>query len=497
MHVRDDLAAIALLTTLSEQGHRMPVPTRLRRPLAAALPALIAVALTACNNAQYPNSIFHDHTEFNRQVGHLFDILLWLGGFVFVFVEALLLYTIWKYRRKSENDRPKHVHGNTTLEILWTAIPAVILAIIAVPTVQTIFKTQSVASADALQVEVWGHQWWWEFRYPQYTTTGANGKIDTLVTANELYLPIGRKVNFKLQTIDVLHSFWIPQLGGKRDLITNRVNYLWFTPDSVGENAFNGFCAEFCGTSHANMHFKVFSVTPANFDGWTKHQMTPAAFGAVTMAPAPAPSAALPGDTANGRVRPAQSVPGAAELAQGVPTKAGAAAGALPPAPAGSMPGHDMSAMSGGAGVQQAGYESFPREKIPAHAIPRTPLPEGLDFNESLKGDPQRGMDFISKQMGGGCVGCHAIAGNPMMQAHVGPNLTHIASRTTIAGGLYPNDTKHLVRWIKNARWMKPGVGMPTLGAGQLDRVTKTYIPKTGLNDQQIADIVAYLQALK
>ena len=135
----------------------MPVPTRLRRPFAAALPALIAVALTACSNTQYPNSIFHSHTEFNRQVGHLFDILLWLGGFVFVFVETLLLYTIWKYRRKSENDRPKHVHGNTTLEILWTAIPAVILAIIAVPTVQTIFKTQAIASADALQVEVWGH----------------------------------------------------------------------------------------------------------------------------------------------------------------------------------------------------------------------------------------------------------------------------------------------------------------------------------------------------
>ena len=94
----------------------MPVPTRPRRLLAAAVPALIAVALTACNNAQYPNSVFHNHTEFNRDVGHLFDILLWLGGFVFVFVEGILLYTIFKYRRKSENDRPNPVHGNTTHE---------------------------------------------------------------------------------------------------------------------------------------------------------------------------------------------------------------------------------------------------------------------------------------------------------------------------------------------------------------------------------------------
>ena len=476
MHVRDDQAAIALLTTLSEQGHRMPVPTRLRRPLAAALPALIAVALTACNNAQYPNSIFHSHTEFNRQVGHLFDILLWLGGFVFVFVETLLLYTIWKYRRKSENDRPKHVHGNTTLEILWTAIPAVILAIIAVPTVQTIFKTQAVASADALQVEVWGHQWWWEFRYPQYTTTEASGKIDTLTTANELYIPVGRKVNFKLQTIDVLHSFWIPQMGGKRDLITNHVNYLWFTPDSVGEGAWNGFCAEYCGTSHANMHFKVFSVTPSNFDAWTKHQMTMAAFGAVAPAVAVAPAA----DTTKRVAQTPQHVPGPAELSTS-PTASTAVAAVQPTTPA----------------VEQAGFVAFPHDKLPAHVVPQTPLPEGLKYNESLKGDPQRGLDFMTKQMGGGCVGCHSIGGVPVMQARMGPNLTHVASRTTIAGGIYPNDTKHLTLWIKNARRMKHGVIMPTLGAGEYDPVQKIFVPKTGLNDQQIADIVAFLQALK
>ena len=457
----------------------MPVPTRLRRLLAAALPALIVVALTACSNAQYPNSIFHRNTEFNRDVGYLFDILLWFGGFVFVFVEGILLYTIFKYRRKSDSDRPKHVHGNTTLEILWTLIPAIILGIIAVPTVRTIFKTQATASADALQVEVWGHQWWWEFRYPQYTTAGMNGKIDTLVTANELYIPVGRKVNFKLQTTDVLHSFWIPQMGGKRDLITNHVNYLWFTPDSVGEGAWNGFCAEFCGMSHANMHFKVFTVTAANFDSWTKHQLSPAAFGAVAMTPAPA--VVTPVDTAKRRIaQTPQSVPGAAELATS-PT-GGPATASVPPA---------------AASVQQAGFADFPRAKIPAHVMPRTPLPAGLTFNASLTGDPQRGLDFMTKQMGGGCIGCHAISGNPMMQAKVGPNLTHFAGRTTLAGGIYPNDTKHLTLWLKNARRMKPGVIMPTLGAGEYDPVAKMFIPKTGLNDQQIADIVAYLQALK
>jgi cytochrome c oxidase subunit II len=476
----------------------MPVPTRLRRLLAAALPALLAVAFTACSNSQYPNSVFTHFTEFNRDVGYLFNILIYLGTFVFIFVEGILLWTIFRYRRRNENERPKHVHGNTTLEILWTAIPALILAFIAVPTVRTIFKTQAKASSDALFVQVIGHQWWWEFRYPQFTKTRADGKIDTLITANELYIPIGRKVNFSLTSQDVIHSFSVPQLGGKRDLMANRTNYLWFTPDSTSEYAWNGFCAEFCGASHANMHFKVFTVSPANFEGWAAHQQTMAAFGAVapTAAATPAPAAAVPSDTTKGadttKIRQSASasqVPGKTGALTMTPTNtpAGAIAAAAPAA-------HDMSAMN--APVQQAGFVQFPREKIPGHVIPQTPLPEGLAFNESLAGDPERGRAFLS-QGGGGCVGCHRINGNPVMMGTIGPNLTHVATRSTIAGGIYPNDAKHLVRWIKNARRMKPGILMPTLGAGEYDPVTKAFIPKTGLNDQQIADIVAYLQALK
>jgi cytochrome c oxidase subunit 2 len=359
------------------------------------------------------------------------------------------------------------VHGNTTLEILWTAIPALILAFIAVPTVRTIFRTQAKASADALQVEVIGHQWWWEFRYPQYKIT----------TANELYLPVGRKVNFTLKSQDVLHSFWIPQLGGKRDLITNHPNYLWFTPDSVGEQAWNGFCAEFCGASHANMRFKAFTVTPANFESWAAHQASPAVFGAV------APAGSAPG------------APAAAPAGAGAPPAAprsGTVATAASPM---NMPGHDMAAM-GGATVQQAGFVAFPREKVPSYVMPATPIPPGMTFDESLKGDAERGRALLG-QGAGACMGCHTIGGNPMMVGVTGPNLTHVGSRTTIAGGIYPNDTKHLSLWIKNSRWMKPGVIMPTLGAFQRDPVTGQTVPGTGLTDQQIADIVAYLQALK
>ena len=454
----------------------MPVPSRPRRLLTAALPALAAVTLTACN-ADYPNSIFHNHTEFNRDVGYLFSILIWLGTAVFIFVEGILLYTIFRYRRRSENDRPEHVHGNTTLEILWTAIPALILVFIAVPTVRTIFRTQAKAKADALQVEVVGHQWWWEFRYPQYKIT----------TANELYLPLGRTVNFTLRTQDVLHSFWIPQMGGKRDLIANHPNYLWFTPDSVGEQAWNGFCVEYCGASHANMRFRTFTVTPEQFAAWAAHQASPAAFGAVAP-PGTAAPAATPTPATDSAKAPASPTAQQAQIAPGAAGTSGAAVAAANAPPAQTAP-------APAATVQQAGFVSFPRERMPAYTVPKTPLPEALRYNDALVGNAERGRNLLSTG-GGGCMGCHMINGNPVMMGVVGPNLTHIATRSSIAGGLFPNDTKHLARWIKNSRAMKPGVVMPTLGKGETDPVTKATIPM-GLTDEQIADVVAYLQALK
>jgi cytochrome c oxidase subunit 2 len=454
----------------------MPVNPRPRRLVRAALPALLAVAFAACSTAAYPNSVFTHATEFNREIGSLFKILIWLGTLVFVVVELLLLYTIWRFRRRSDDDRPEHVHGNTTMEILWTATPALLLAIIAVPSVRTIFRTQAKASADALQVEVVGHQWWWEFRYPQYKIT----------TANELYLPVGRKVNFTLHSQDVIHSFSIPRLGGKRDLIANHTNFLWFTPDSIGEQALNGMCAEYCGASHANMRFKVFTVSPENFASWAAHQQTPAAFGAVA-APAGAGAANSAGAVAATQVATTQAA--AAQGAAPDVKPAGGPAVGTPPM------GHDMTAMNASTPVAQtASFIAFPREKIPAFAVPSTPLPD-VQFNDALKGDPERGRQLITSFQGA-CAGCHTISGNPSAVGVTGPNLTHIGSRTTIAGGIYPNDTKHLSRWIKNARWMKPGVIMPTLGVGQYDPILKTNL-KQGLTDEQIADMVAYLQALK
>jgi cytochrome c oxidase subunit 2 len=450
----------------------MPFHSRPRRLAQAALTVALVAFLAACGQ-NHPDSVFHSRTDFNRDVGFLFNILIYAGTAVFIFVEGILVFTLFKFRARPGQPEPEHVHGNTTLEIAWTVIPLLILILIGIPTVKTIFKTQAKARSDALQVEVIGHQWWWEFRYPQYTSAGANGKVDTVVTANELYLPIGKTVNFTLHSHDVIHSFWIPALGGKRDVVTNHTNYLWMTPDSTGADEFNGACAEYCGTSHANMRFKAFTVTQADFDSWIAHQEQP---GVGTAQPLAAPttspvtggaSAAAPGLTAS---TPTANLPGA-----GVPAAPNAV----------------------NAQVTQAGFVAFPRDKIPAYAIPQTPLPTNLKYDDNLlaAGNIENGRKLVTT---GACIGCHTVSGEKFMQGVVGPNLTHVGLRTTIAAGLYPNDPQHLARWVKNANEMKAGVIMPSFGLGEYDPVNlKGPVKLGGYTDAQIADIVAYLTSLK
>lgn len=423
--------------------------TRTARPrhhsaivLAAALPLLLA----ACSG-QYPNSTFTDLTDFNRDSTSLWNLMIWLGIGVFVLVELLLLFVMIKYRRRPNDAEPEHVHGNTKLELTWTILPAVILVIIAVPTVKSIWRFQSGAPANALQIDVIGHQWWWEFRYPE----------QNIVTANELYLPTGRPVNFTLRSQDVIHSFWIPQLGGKRDVVSNRTNHLWFTPDSVGTRAFNGSCNEYCGASHANMRFRAYTVSPEEFDRWVAGQQATAVEPAAPAAPSAAP--------ANG----------------GAPTAATPVAEqATTPAPG-------------------AGYV-FPAGELPSHVIPKTPVPAGLTIADDVlsAGDARRGFEQYSRSS---CIGCHRVRGNPSSLGVIGPDLTHIGSRHTIAAGLFPNDARHLALWLKNARRMKPmgAMSMPTIGIGEVDPILKTTVTAAlgGLTDQQIADIVAYLMSLK
>jgi len=463
---------------------------------------LVALFPSASCAEQFPNSVFTRFTEFNRDVDYLFSILIWLGTLVFVFVEAILLYTLVRFKRRRGAPDPKQVHGNTTLEILWTIIPAVVLVFIAVPTVRTIFRTQAKPREGALEVLVIGHQWWWEFRYTNLVPPDATGQVDTLVTANELYLPIGRTVNFTLRSPNVAHSFWVPQLGGKRDLIPNHTNYLWFTPDSVESNVWNGFCAEYCGASHANMRFRAFTVSQQDFDAWARHQLSPAVFNpgpptpqpggpAVPPLPPPAPAGArgpvgastpINAPTAPESTRGAATVQGPPSAGPGTPR------GPLTPPPAAG--GGQAPAASRG-----VPFVAFAPERLGPHAVPRTPLPRGLEFQDNLVGDATRGARLFAGG-GGACIGCHAVRGVPTAAGIVGPNLTHFGTRTTIAAAFYPNEPRYLARWIKNARAMKPGVVMPALGRNEYDPVAKQRVA-AGLDDQQIADLVAYLLSLK
>jgi cytochrome c oxidase subunit 2 len=411
---------------------------RSRRVLGAALLAGFLLAATACTQ-DVPNSTLVPNSEFGRDIDHLFNILFIGGAIVFVLVEAGLLYTIFRYRHREGAPQPKQVHGNTALEITWTLIPALVLAFIAVPTVRTIFRTQAPAAPDALQVEVIGHQWWWEFRYPE----------SGVVTANELYLPTGRTVNFALKSQDVIHSFWIPAVAGKRDLITNRTNYLWFTPDDT-TGAWNGFCAEYCGASHANMRFRVFTVPPAQFEAWLAHQKSGPAFSAPAVPGAPAATPAAPAATAAAPADSAQAQPAA-----------------QPGTPAATQPA----------------TATFAINQLPRHSLPSTPLPAGLDLSVA-SGDAARGAQLYRTSA---CIACHKVEG--VSPGIIGPNLTHVGSRTTIAAGLYPNDFAHLARWIKNAPAMKPGSLMPALG--------KSDTAPGGYTDQQVADLAAYLLSLK
>ncbi len=436
----------------------------LRRLPPVAVVALALLALAACGG-EYPNSTFSHNTELNDGAVFLWDRMMLLGTIVFVVVEVLLVYTIFKFRRREGGPPPSQVTGNAVLEITWTAIPALILVFLAVPTVRTIFENQRIAPTGALQVEVIGHQWWWEFRYPQYGFT----------TANELYLPIGRTVNFSLRTRDVLHSFWIPQMGGKRDLIANRVNHIWFTPKAdLASAAMNGACVEYCGSSHANMRFRAFTVAPADFAKWVAHQQTNSAGSPAALA------AAQAADSAATAARSAVPV----KAASLVPVSAQAPHPALSPAPEAWL---------------------FPADKMPAFTWPQTPLP-ATKFDAALlaAGDPTAGRALLTNPANLGkapCLTCHVVKGETNYvnddQAR-GPNLTHIGTRHTFAAGLYRTDAKTLALWIKNAPAMKPGSVMPTFGVGEYNALIKMTVPAAaGLDDRQIADIVAYLMTLK
>ncbi len=231
----------------------------------ALLLAAVALSATSCGWSLWDNPMttVRPRSDFGKVIDDLFMLISWTTLVIFIAVEGLLLYCCWRFRDRPGAPMPKQVHGHTPLEISWTVAFAVVLLVIGIPTIRVVFKTQEAPAATALRVEVAGKQWWWEFKYPQLGIT----------TANELHLPVGQTVAFHLNAPDVIHSFWIPHLGGKRDVVPHRVNQLVMTPEVPGE--YPGQCAEYCGTSHANMRFRVIVHPKEGFDQWVKAQQAP------------------------------------------------------------------------------------------------------------------------------------------------------------------------------------------------------------------------------
>jgi cytochrome c oxidase subunit II len=223
---------------------------------------LLVVMLAACSTDQYPQSTLLPRGDFAKIADDLLDTTVRWALLVFVLVEGVLLYAIFRFRGKPGDPEPHQTHGNTTVEVIWTVIPALILAAIAVPTVRAIFQTNAVPGKEALTIEVVGHQWWWEFRYPEFNLT----------TANEMHVPTGRTVSLRMGSNDVIHSFWVPQFAAKRDVFPNRETRMWFTAQAEGN--YPGQCAEFCGIQHGRMAHRIVAQKPEEFQAWVAHMQT-------------------------------------------------------------------------------------------------------------------------------------------------------------------------------------------------------------------------------
>jgi cytochrome c oxidase subunit 2 len=298
------------------------------------LPALF---LTACQSVESLAPV----TSQGRAVSDLFWLALALSAVVFLLVVGLMTYALVRFRaRRDEEPDPEQIEGNRRVELVMTAIPAVVLAVLFALTVP-VLGTIDAPPPNPLRVQVIGHQWWWEYRYPDLG----------FVTANELHVPVGEPVELSIGAADVIHSFWVPAIGWKRDAVPGKVNLIRFVPSQAGR--FEGTCTEFCGTQHAWMRVIAVAEPRDAFDAWAQGQRANAA--------------------------------------------------------------------------------------------------------EATGDSVARGRTVL---LGQTCINCHAIRGTAA-QGSVGPDLTHLASRTTLGTGVIENNPENLRRWIRDVQEVKPGVLMP------------------------------------
>jgi cytochrome c oxidase subunit II len=229
--------------------------------------------MVPCMTVLSPTNIFAPTSTPAHSIVDLSLFVLAITALIFLVVATLLVYAIVKFRTRQTFDtsEPAQVYGSTQIELAWTIIPILIVIVLYLATARVIHAIQDAPQpANAIEVIAIGHQYWWEFRYPKLG----------IVTANELHIPVSSPEHptptfFHLLSADTDHSFWVPELAGKTDLIPNHPNRLWMDPHRTG--IFLGQCAQYCGTQHAKMLLRVSVDSSEDFAAWVHEQQQPAA----------------------------------------------------------------------------------------------------------------------------------------------------------------------------------------------------------------------------
>lgn len=243
---------------------------------------MLMLFLSACANDAELDTL-EPQGKFADKIDSMITPIFYIAIVVFIIVFAIVLFAWWRFRVKdyADGDWPAQTHGNTRLEILWTIIPALILVGIGAPSINTLFKVNSKVKDPEVTVVVVGQQWWWEFRYylgdkaKQYSPK--DHKIDglepDLVTAGQIVIPTGKEIQLHITSRDVIHSFWIPALNGKKDAVPGRFSPWKLHADEPG--VYFGQCTEFCGLSHSRMRMQAVGVSPDDFIKWIADQQKP------------------------------------------------------------------------------------------------------------------------------------------------------------------------------------------------------------------------------
>ena len=244
-------------------------PRRLRRLIPVlALLALLVLFLSGCDT-DTPQNTFDTKGEVADKQADIFFLAMWPAIAIMILVLGGLLVIMLRFRERDPKHIPSQVHGNMRLELAWTIAPAILLLAIGVPMVAMVFDLGREPSADAFRVNVTAQRFSWEFQYPEYTDD--DGTPLSVFDQSGFHIPAGREVAFYLQSVDVIHSFWLPKLGGKLDVIPGQTNVLWLRADEPG--SFSGQCAEFCGLGHADMTMTVIAQPQDELDAWAAEML--------------------------------------------------------------------------------------------------------------------------------------------------------------------------------------------------------------------------------